>query len=345
MEFEYSRVYKKLLVVSALVLLIAIGIIFFTIQTTGDFVHKGVSLSGGVSASATFSEQVDTSQLEALLREEYPQADFAVRTLQVRDGFGYVVEASAIAEDEQEAARMLEAYLENTYPVTTITVETTGPALGDAFFIQTKLGILLAFLWMGWVVFLYFGRQLWLKFFLALVALLATGGVTSGTLSGNMGLAILFAVVLACMILYLFISVPSGAIILAAASTILFTLAVINLLEVRLSTAGVAAFLMIIGYSVDTDILLSTRVLRAGTTDQSIEQRLWSAFETGMTMQVTTTVAVLTAFIFATNEVVSQIMLILLIGLVGDVLFTWFQNAGIVYWYVHRMRAKGVRVA
>jgi preprotein translocase subunit SecF len=342
---EYSEVYKKMFLVSAALILISIGVIFVTIQNTGDFVHKGVSLSGGVSASVTLQEQVTRQVLEEDLRAAFSEADFAVRRLDVSQGFGYVVEASDLAADEQEAARILEEYLNNNYSVTDISVETTGPTLGDAFFVQTKLGILLAFLWMGWVVFLYFGRQLWLKFALALLALVCTGLVTSGTLDGNIGLAILFTIVMANMILYLFISVPSGAIILAAASTIVFTIAVINLLGVRLSTAGVAAFLMIIGYSVDTDILLSTRVLRAGTTDQSIEERLWGAFKTGMTMQVTTMIAVTTALIFATNEVVTQIMLILLIGLVGDILFTWLQNAGIIYWYVHRMKAKGVRVA
>lgn len=342
---QYSDVYKKMFIISAALILIAVGVIFFTIQNTGDFVHKGVSLSGGVSASTTLQEQVGASTLENNLRNDFPQADFAVRTLQVSTGYGYVVEASNLAADEQEAARTLEEYLNNNYQVSDISVETTGPALGDAFFIQTKLGILLAFLWMGWVVYLYFGRRLWLKFAIALLALICTGLVTTGALDGNLGLAILFAIVMANMILYLFISVPSGAIILAAASTIVFTVAAINLLGVRLSTAGVAAFLMIIGYSVDTDILLSTRVLKAGTTDLTIEQRLWGAFKTGMTMQVTTMIAVTTALIFATNEVVTQIMLILLIGLIGDIIFTWFQNAGIIYWYVERMKKKGVRVA
>ena len=55
---------------------------------------------------------------------------------------------------------------------------------------------------------------------------------------------------------------PSLAVILAAASDIVVTLAIFNLTGIKLSTAGIAAFLMLIGYSVDTDILLSTRVLK-----------------------------------------------------------------------------------
>ena len=56
--------------------------------------------------------------------------------------------------------------------------------------------------------------------------------------------------------------VPSLAVILAAFSDIVVTLAIFNLTGEKLSTAGVAAFLMLIGYSVDTDILLNTRVLK-----------------------------------------------------------------------------------
>lgn len=342
---EYSQHYKKLFLISVAILILSVAVVGYTVVETGDFVHKGVSLSGGVSATITLDEQVDRNSIDSALREEFPQADFAVRTLSVDGGFGYVVEASNVAEDEQEASRLVQTFLETNYSVQDLSLETTGPALGDAFFVQTILGILLAFLWMGWVVYLYFGRRLSLKFLIAIVNLICTGLVTAGRFDGVTGMTILFGIVLANIVLYLLISVPSGAVILAAASTILFTLAVINLIGVRLSTAGVAAFLMIIGYSVDTDILLSTRVLKAGTTDLTIEQRLWGAFKTGMTMQCTTFIAVLVAFIFATNEVVHQIMLILLIGLVGDVIFTWFQNAGIVYWYVHRMKEKGVRVA
>lgn len=342
---EYESSYGKLMIIPWLLVALSIGIIFFTVQDTGDFVRKGVTLSGGVSATATMQQGPGVDELQAALAQQHPQADFAVRTLSVDQGDGYIVEASNLAADEQEAADILEAYLRDNHQVTSLTVETTGPALGDAFFVQTILGVLLAFLWMGWVVYLYFGDKLSVKFLVAILALVCTTLVTSGVLSGTAGMLVLFSIVLANMILYLFISVPSGAVILAAASTILFTLAAINLLGVRLSTAGVAAFLMIIGYSVDTDILLSTRVLKAGATDQSVQDRLWGAFKTGITMQGTTTVAVLVAYLFATSEVITQIMLILLIGMVGDILFTWLQNAGIIYWYVNRMREKGVKVA
>ncbi len=316
-------------------MILSIGVIAYTIHDTGSFVRKGVSLSGGVSATITLDAPVGRDVLSTALLEAFPDGDFAVRTLSGSIPT-YVVEAANLLGGEQEAAHALEAYFVQELSATSVSLETTGPSLGASFFNQTILGVLLAFLWMGWVVFLYFGSGKWLKVLLGVIALSATILVTSGVFSGTTGLVLLFAVVLAHIVFYLIVSVPSGAIILAAASTILFTLAVINLMGVRLSTAGVAAFLMIIGYSVDTDILVSTRVLKTGKGSAPLFQRLLGGVKTGLTMQVTTTVAVTVAFIVSTSEVISQIMLILLIGMVGDIIFTWLQNAGILYWYVLR---------
>jgi len=55
----------------------------------------------------------------------------------------------------------------------------------------------------------------------------------------------------------------------------------------KLSTAGIAAFLMLIGYSVDTDILLSSHLLKRK--EGGMWVRLHSAFKTGIMMSVTTT--------------------------------------------------------
>lgn len=127
---------------------------------------------------------------------------------------------------------------------------------------------------------------------------------------------------------------PSLFVVLAAASDIISTLAVISLLDVRLSTAGIAALLMLIGYSVDTDILLTTKVLkrREGT----IFERLVPATRTGMLMSFTSFSATMIAFLFTQSDVVKQIMLILSIGLIFDIIYTWFQNAGILRLYLER---------
>jgi preprotein translocase subunit SecF len=145
--------------------------------------------------------------------------------------------------------------------------------------------------------------------------------------------AILAAFVLMAIVVFISFRTiyPSLAVVLAGASTVISTLAVFNMLGMQLSTAGVAAFLMLIGYSIDTDILLSTRVLRRGG---EYVDNVWSAMKTGLTMQVTTTIAVSVVLIFSNNPIFSQIMTIILIGMFFDVLYTWLQNTAILKWYV-----------
>ena len=109
-------------------------------------------------------------------------------------------------------------------------------------------------------------------------------------------------------------------------------LALMDILGIRISAAGIAAFLMLIGYSVDTDILLSTRLLKRK--EGQLSERIASAFKTGITMTLTTIAAVIVALIVSDSEVISQIMLIILIGLVVDIINTWIQNLGLLRWYL-----------
>jgi preprotein translocase subunit SecF len=139
--------------------------------------------------------------------------------------------------------------------------------------------------------------------------------------------------------LYFRTIIPSLAVILAALSDILVTLTIVNLMDIKLSAAGIAAFLMLIGYSVDTDILLSTRVLKRK--EGSVMERIYGAFKTGITMSLTTLIAVSVALIFAQSEVIKQIMTILLIGLVVDLINTWIQNVGLLRLYLERKAKKG----
>ncbi|MCK4589936.1 MAG: protein translocase subunit SecF [Nanoarchaeota archaeon] len=127
---------------------------------------------------------------------------------------------------------------------------------------------------------------------------------------------------------------PSLAVILAAFSDIVITLAIFNLIGFKLSSAGIAAFLMLIGYSVDTDILLSTRVLKRK--QGSVLDRIFNAMKTGLTMTASTLVAVTLALIFAQSPVIKQIMTILLIGLLIDLINTWLQNTAILRYYLEK---------
>lgn len=145
-------------------------------------------------------------------------------------------------------------------------------------------------------------------------------------------------VALVCMAIVIFIyfrmPIPSLAIMLAVVCTSITTLAVFNLVGMRLSTEGVAAFLMLLGYSIDTDVVLSVRVLKKK--EGTVYERVLDAMKTGMAMTTTALAAVIVAYFLTNSEVIKQIMFILMVGLVCDMLYTWIQNAGILRWYLER---------
>ena len=93
---------------------------------------------------------------------------------------------------------------------------------------------------------------------------------------------------------------------------------------------------MLIGYSVDTDILLTTRLLRR---HEGVNTALFGAFKTGTTMTITSIIAIAVALIvilpFA--SVLNQVFIILLIGLGFDLFNTWITNASIIKWHVEKI--------
>ena len=127
--------------------------------------------------------------------------------------------------------------------------------------------------------------------------------------------------------------IPSIAVILSAFADIVFTIVVINLLGINLSIGGIVALLMLIGYSVDTDILLTTRILKKK--EGSLNERMFGAFKTGLTMTLTSIAAISIALviIYSFSETLRQIFTILLIGLGFDIFNTWITNASILRWY------------
>ncbi len=131
---------------------------------------------------------------------------------------------------------------------------------------------------------------------------------------------------------------PSIAVIFAVLGDIIIPLTIINIIGMRVSAAGIAAFLMLIGYSVDTDILLTTRALR--TKGGTLNHRIYRAFKTGTFMTMTALVAVLPAFLIMSGlpDSFRQIFLILALGLFADIFNTWLTNASIIKWYCVKRR-------
>jgi preprotein translocase subunit SecF len=156
------------------------------------------------------------------------------------------------------------------------------------------------------------------------------------SLQSQAGLAIIFSFIGMAIVVFLSFRtfVPSVAVVFSALADMVMTAAVMNIVGIPLSLGTTAALLMLIGYSVDSDILLTNRVLKR---QGKLNDKLMGAFHTGMIMTTTTLAAVAALFVvswFGSIQIIMEISAVLLIGLVADILNTWLTNVGILKWYV-----------
>ncbi len=284
----YYRHYKILLIIPMLILVLSIAYLGVKIATTGDFINKGISLKGGTSVTIT-KEGMNNIILEQQLQTQFPKSEVNIRVIEESGvQIGFIVESDVPPEDIALSNSFIAAIKQNTGAIDNqISVETTGVSLGNSFFKQTMISLVVAFILMAIVVFLYFK-----------------------------------------------IPIPSGLVVLSAFSDIVVTIAIIDVLGIKVGTAGIAALLMLIGYSVDTDIVLTMRVLKRK--NGTVYEQVISAFKTGMMMNIATLVAVTAAAIIATSPTLREIMIIVIVGILVDMLMTWIQNAGLLRWYLER---------
>lgn len=146
-----------------------------------------------------------------------------------------------------------------------------------------------------------------------------------------------FSLLLIVILLFFREIVPSVLIIFAVIFDVFAALAGMALFNIPLSLTTIPALLMLIGYSVDTDILLTTRILKDGNRNPIDSAN--SSIVTGLTMTFTTMATILVMLIisyFAQMFIILEISVILLCGLVGDVISTWLFNAPALIKYAKR---------
>lgn len=273
--------YTHLLVISVVLAIFSVGFLINGYIQKGDWFIKSIELRGGTVISVSLDKTVSVQDLEKKLSEKFGQV--LVQETRGFGGYGISIEVESNINSTQVLSE-LEANGINTQKSS---VETIDPALGEAFWSQAQIAVLLAFVFMAITVFVIFRTF-----------------------------------------------VPSTAVILAASCDILETIAFMQIFGIQLSLASLAALLMLIGYSVDTDIILTTRVLRM--TEKHVDERIKSAMKTGLTTAGTTIGALAVLYISSVSPVLSQIASVLLIGLVLDLINTWIQNAAIIKWYAVR---------
>ena len=167
-----------------------------------------------------------------------------------------------------------------------------------------------------------------------------TSSIFSENFYKQLLIAILIAFIFMAIVVFIIFRtvVPSVAVIISAFADILMTLVLVDILGLKMSLGGIIAFLMLIGYSVDTDILLTTRILKRS--EGSVNERIFGAFKTGITMTLTSLLAFVVALIIVKSfsMVLAQIFTILVIGLGFDILNTWITNVSIIKWYAEKKK-------
>lgn len=272
--------YRSMLVIPALLLIFSIGFLSYGYMQTGDWFQRSIELKGGTLITVNSFSEFNINELQSSLEEKY--GSVVIRELRSFSGYAMTVEVSSEADSDD----VLQTLNSLGVDVSDSSVETMGPALGESFWYQAQIGIIIAFILMGVIVFGIFRTV-----------------------------------------------VPSIAVILAAVSDIIVTLAMMQVLGLELSLASFAALLMLIGYSIDTDILLTTRILK---TEGKISEKVRSAFKTGVTMSGTTLGVLIAILLSTSSTVLFGIASVLAIGLAIDLVNTWLQNATILRWYAER---------
>jgi preprotein translocase subunit SecF len=368
----YDKSHKLMLIVPLAILVILVGYLVVFYSTNGDIFRKDVSLTGGTSYTV-FDGKVDISKLGLELKQKFSDVSITkISDIRTGAQKGFVVETKASADEVKTALEgqlgykltqtnssvefsgaslsqgfykqligaIIGAFLLMSLVVFLIFSESSKMKAVSTIVTSLGIGAVLAsvpamrfisgagiFIGLGW------GLLIKSKTKAEFYAVIATGVIALLLYFFYTPFFIVYICAIALVTLNIIYSIPSFIVILCAFSDMVMTIAVIDLIGINLSLSGVIAFLMLIGYSVDTDILLTTRVLRKR--DESRNKRIWGAFKTGITMTLTTIAAIgiSLALIYGLSDSLRQIFTILLIGLGFDIMNTWITNASIIKWY------------
>ena len=158
---------------------------------------------------------------------------------------------------------------------------------------------------------------------------------TIGPTLGNLfysQLTIAVSIAFLLMSLVIFVAyrniISSLAMIFATAANLLTTLALASLFGIRIGFASLAALLMLIGYTIDTNIILTHKVMRADP--QNFRSEYKKALKTGLTLTATITITMIFAWIFSDSRLLQNIAQVLVIGFLSDTLYTWIFNSSIL---------------
>ncbi len=347
----YSGDYKSYLIIP-----VVLFVLFIVAIAVYPGVTQGIDLKGGTSIIVRADTPMDSALLEQALSAKYPLSELQVGSISSPNGYGLFVQygdnedlvnaesflnqskeslesnptnAKALALQSIEVSSKYASFDE---PVPTESPEQAVEAANILFLKANEsfnLGV-------QTIISDTFNLGSEMKFQKREI------GPSLGESFFELGLqAAIVAIILVVLVVFLFFReiVPSLAVIAAAIFDIAGALALMAVFGIPLSLSTIPALLMLIGYSVDTDLMLTSRLLKRR--EKTPSERADDSMITGLTMTFTTLAALvvmITLSYFSQLSVVFEISAVLLFGLFADIISTWLMNAPVLLYYIEKKK-------
>jgi len=329
----YESKHYKLLLILPLIMLVVM--LYFIPQ-----VKLGIDLRGGILLTAPSATLIDAVHLQSQISSKFDLEDLNVRTTSGATPGVYIEligEKSLLKAQEHLEAKDFQQVIDLSKKFTgELNVSGDDQTKADAYFSKAReifKNDLVAFIAQETGV----DR--------AQFSVNDTGPSLGAYFLNQAKTAIIIAFILIAILIFYYFKVPiiSFAVMQSAGFDALLGYSALAMLGIPLSLATIAPLLMLIGYSVDTDIMLTDRMMKRKEGTPAI--RADGAINTGLTMTGAAIAAMLSLYMvsnYANITVLSHISLVLVIGLIGDIIATWCTNAPMVLWYLERKQKKVV---
>ena len=314
-------------------LLISLAIGILAVLTLPGLKY-GIDLQGGTQLIATLTHTVSPNTLSSHL-EKYSLEDLSVRFTEnpISGRKGVIIEFAGTTDliraekllntNPNEAVALAKPFISGDIPNTLTPSEVIDRAKAD--FTNKVQMDLVGFLGVG-------------KDDISSVEIGASLGKEFWETSQR-ALLVAFFLIAAIVFILFREPVPSIAVIQAAFYDVLIALAGMSIFNIPITLPTIAGLLMILGHSVDTDILTTDRVLKRS--EGTSADRAYSSMLTGVTITSTVLAVLLVLVIFSYfNQMgtLFQISAVLFFGLVGDLPSSYFTNTVLIKWWADRKK-------
>jgi preprotein translocase subunit SecF len=352
----YGKNYKMLLAIP-----LALFIVFFILIFVWPKVPMGIDFKGGTMVIIRADKPIDATELSTLLSQNFDLTELKVSSVSGPAGYGVNIQFAADTALESgkasvEAARAaLETNPDNpdaalqlardaVESVKRYLTDTTLPSEPEEAMNKAELALIEA----GKNASQQMQDLIKQRFSLSESSAFQRREI-SPTLSASFwqtGLNVaIFAVILVTIVIFIFFRkiIPSFAVIVCGIFDVGCAVAMMAVFSIPLSLSSIPTLLMLLGYSIDTDVMLTSRMLQRK--EKSPVERAYGSLNTGLTMTGTTIGALLVMLVvsyFNQISIIFEISAVLLFGLVGDIIGTWLMNAPLLLWYVERAKKKTI---